>query len=239
MDRLRTILEEGLEHLGVVAEEEQREQILGFVLCLHRGNRIHNLTGFKSEEEILIGGVLDSLSVLSLQDLSLQGRIVDVGTGGGIPGIPLKIARPLLKLYLVEANIKKCSFLEETVRLLALEDVFIFRGRAETLAHDSRLREQFDYATSRAVGELREILELTVPFLRPGGLAFYYKGREVDKEIEEAEGALRELHCEVVAQRTVPIPFASRATHFVIVRKKAPTPSRYPRRPGMPKKRPL
>jgi len=239
VDRLRTILQEGLEGLGIVMEEGQKEQILDFVRCLHRGNQTHNLTGFKSEEEILVSGILDSLSVLSLQDLSLEGRIIDVGTGGGIPGIPLKIVRPSLKLYLVEANTKKCLFLEETVRLLALEDVYVLGERAETLAHDSKLREQFDCATSRAVGEIREILELTTPFLHPGGLAFYYKGREVDKEIKEARGALRELHCEVVAQRTVPIPFTSRATHFVVVRKKAPTPSKYPRRPGIPKKRPL
>ncbi|MGQ9622533.1 MAG: 16S rRNA (guanine(527)-N(7))-methyltransferase RsmG [Candidatus Caldatribacteriaceae bacterium] len=239
MDGLRKILQEGLESLGVAMEEGQKERILDFVRCLYRGNQTHNLTGFKSEEGILIGGVLDSLSVFSLRDLPLEGRVVDVGTGGGIPGIPLKIAHPSLKLYLVEANIKKCSFLEEALRLLALEDVYVLRERAETLAHDSRLREQFDYATSRAVGEIREILELTVPFLRPGGLAFYYKGREADKEIEEARGALRELHCEVVAQRIIPIPFTSRATHFVIVRKEAPTPSKYPRRPGIPKKRPL
>lgn len=240
MDRLRRILREGMASLGVHLEGDQEEKILAFVQLLHRTNARYNLTGFASEEEILIEGVLDSLTACTLSDiLEASQSLIDVGTGGGIPGIPLKIAYPPMQLTLLEATAKKCHFLEEATRILELEGVQVLCGRAETVAHDPAFREQYALATARALGELREILELTIPFIQPGGFALYYKGRNVHREIEEAQNALGILKSTIVALRDIPIPCGSRKTTLVLVRKEAPTPPQYPRRPGIPKKRPL
>jgi len=240
VDKLKNVLREGRALLGVSFPEEQEERMLLFVHLLNEANRSLNLTGFRTEEDILVEGVLDSLTAFTLEDLVFVGKsLLDVGTGGGIPGIPLKIACPSLKLTLIEATAKKCHFLETTLRALGLEDVDVFCERAETLAHHPSLRERFDLATARALGSLREVLELTTPFLRCGGLAFYYKGREAKKEVEEAQRALEVLRCSIRTLREVAIPFRSRKTTLVLIEKKAPTPLPYPRRPGIPKKRPL
>lgn len=226
--------------LRVHFTNDQEEKILAFVHLLHKANERLNLTGFKTEEAILIEGALDSLTASAFGHiLEKIPNLIDVGTGGGIPGIPLKIAYPKLQLALLEATAKKCRFLEEVVRTLELEEVTILCGRAETLAHDPALRERFALATARALGELREIVELTVPFVRPQGFALYYKGQNAQKEVEEAQSALSILKSTVIALQSVSVPLLPRKTTLILVRKEAPTPPQYPRRPGIPKKRPL
>ncbi len=234
------MLREGAALLGLRLGSAEEEKMLHFVHLIHQANQHLNLTGFKTEEEILAEGVLDSLAALTFTEIFKEAQsLVDVGTGGGFPGIPLKIACPALRLTLIEATAKKCRFLEEAIRMLNLKDTSVLCGRAETLAHEPVLRETHDLATARAVGELREILELTVPFVRPGGFALFPKGQNAEKELEEAGNALRILRCTVLELREIPLPFLPRKTVFVLIRKEAPTPSPYPRRPGIPKKRPL
>lgn len=234
------ILREGVASLHVHLESDQEEKILTFVQLLHRTNKRYNLTGFAGEKEILIEGVLDSLTACALSDILKESRsLIDVGTGGGIPGIPLKIVYPALQLTLLEATAKKCHFLEEATRILELEGVQVLCGRAEVVAHDPAFREQYTLATARALGELREILELTIPFVQPGGFALYYKGRNAQREIEKAQNALDVLRSTIVTLREVSVPCGFRKTTLVLVRKEAPTPPQYPRRPGIPKKRPL
>ncbi|MEN3203471.1 MAG: 16S rRNA (guanine(527)-N(7))-methyltransferase RsmG [Atribacterota bacterium] len=240
MDKLRKLLRDGETALCVHFTNDQEEKILAFVRLLHEANERLNLTGFKTEEAILTEGVLDSLTASTFSHiLEKTANLIDVGTGGGIPGIPLKIVYPTMQLALLEATAKKCRFLEEAVRTLELEDVSILCGRAETLAHDPALRERFALATARALGELREILELTIPFVRPQGFALYYKGQNAQKEVKEAQNALSILKSTVVALQSVSVPFLPRKTTLILVGKEAPTPPQYPRRPGIPKKRPL
>lgn len=240
MDRLRNLLREGRALLGISMDETQEEQILTFVHLLHETNKRYNLTGFATQEDILIDGILDSLTALTLQGVFTGARnLIDVGTGGGIPGIPLKIVLPHLQVTLLEATEKKCRFLESAIHLLRLAHTEVLWGRAETLAHDPARRERYDLATARALGTLPEVLELTVPFLRPGGKALYYKSQNVEHEILKATRALQVLETTIVTCHKVPVPFRSRTTVLVLAEKRALTPLQYPRRPGIPKKRPL
>lgn len=243
MDNLgkrREILERGLEELGISAEKNKLEQMLEYGEMLHFWNQRFNLTGFKTPEEILIDAILDSLTVFAtpLFGESIE-QLVDVGSGGGIPAIPIKIFYPQLHLTLVESNAKKSRFLEEVVRKLSLDHTRVARERGEELAHEDTFRENFDLSTARALGSLATDLELTIPFLKVGGPALYYKGKEVKEEIERGKKALSILHAEVEKIWEVKVPFRERKNFLVVVRKKESTPSSFPRRVGLPQKRPL
>ncbi len=243
MDNLgkrREILERGLEELGISLEKNKLEQMLEYGEMLYFWNQRFNLTGFKTPEEILIDAILDSLTVFAtpLFGESIE-QSVDVGSGGGIPAIPVKIFYPQLHLTLVESNAKKNRFLEEVVRGLSLDHIRVIRERGEELAHEDAFRESFDLSTARALGSLATDLELTIPFLKVGGLALYYKGKEVKGEIERGKKALSILRAEVEKIWEVKVPFRERKNFLVVVRKKESTPSSFPRRVGLPQKRPL
>ena len=243
MDNLgkrREILERGLEELGISLEKNKLEQMLEYGEMLYFWNQRFNLTGFKTPEEILIDAILDSLTVFAtpLFGESIE-QLVDMGSGGGIPAIPVKIFYPQLHLTLVESNAKKSRFLEEVVRELSLDHTRVIRERGEELAHEDAFRESFDLSTSRALGSLATDLELTIPFLKVGGLALYYKGKEVKGEIERGKKALSILRAEVEKIWEVKVPFRERKNFLVVVRKKGSTPSSFPRRVGLPQKRPL
>lgn len=243
MDNLgknREILKRGLEKLGIYLEKDRLEQMLEYAEMLYSWNQRFNLTGFKTIEEILVDAVLNSLTVFStpLFEENIE-HLVDVGSGGGVPAIPIKIFYPQLHLTLVESNAKKSRFLEEVAKNLSLDRVQVVRERGEKIAHESAFREKFDLSTARALGSLAINLELTIPFLKVGGLALYYKGKEVKEEIEKSKRALSILSVEVEEIWEVEIPFRERKNFLVIVRKKESTPSSFPRRIGIPQKRPL
>jgi len=240
LGKRREILERGLEELGISLEKNKLEQMLEYGEMLYFWNQRFNLTGFKTPEEILIDAILDSLTVFAtpLFGESIE-QLVDMGSGGGIPAIPVKIFYPQLHLTLVESNAKKSRFLEEVVRELSLDHTRVIRERGEELAHEDAFRESFDLSTSRALGSLATDLELTIPFLKVGGLALYYKGKEVKGEIERGKKALSILRAEVEKIWEVKVPFRERKNFLVVVRKKGSTPSSFPRRVGLPQKRPL
>lgn len=243
MDNLgknKETLERGLEKLGVYLEKNKLEQMLEYAGMLYSWNQQFNLTGFKTIEGILVDAILDSLTVFftPLFEENIE-RLVDIGSGGGVPAIPIKIFYPQLYLTLIESNAKKGRFLEEVVRSLSLDRVQIVRERGERVAHESAFREKFDLSTARALGSLTTNLELTIPFLRVGGLGLYYKGKEVKEEIEKSKKALSVLSAELEKVWEVEIPFRERKNFLVVVRKKKNTPSSFPRRVGIPQKRPL
>jgi 16S rRNA (guanine527-N7)-methyltransferase len=164
---------------------------------------------------------------------------IDIGSGGGFPGVPIKIVRPELELTLLEANAKKAAFLAALVDELHLDGVRVVNERAEVSAHDPAHRESYALALARAVAPLRVLAELTLPFLRPGGYLATPKGSSAQREVREAENALRTLGGEVALVRRLELGWPGPTPALVLVRKVAPTPERYPRRPGMPSKRPL
>jgi 16S rRNA (guanine527-N7)-methyltransferase len=164
---------------------------------------------------------------------------IDIGSGGGFPGVPIKIVKPELKLTLLEANGKKAAFLRNLVAELGLSDVNVVNERAETAAHDSEHREAYALAMARAVAPLRVLAELALPFVRVGGYLATPKGSGAQREVREAESALRTLGGEVMLVDKLELEWPAPAPTLVLVKKAAETPGRYPRRPGMPSKRPL
>lgn len=196
-------------------------------------NQSFNLTAITDPVEAWDKHVLDSLSLLpDLRELAAGSKVVDVGSGGGLPAVPLAIALPALEFTLLEATGKKARFLQEVARELGLDNIHVVCERAENFGQGPA-REGFDACTSRAVSRLPVLLELTLPLLRVGGLGLSIKGEQAAQEVEEAKNALRVLAANVEDTRRT-------ATGVIIrVRKTAPTPAKYPRRPGEPKRAPL
>ncbi len=165
--------------------------------------------------------------------------IVDIGSGAGIPGIPMRIADPSLALTLVESHGRRCEFLETAIDELALDGVAVRRMRAEEAGRDPELREGFDLAVARAVAPLPVLVEYALPLLRPGGLLAAPKGSRARDELSEAEAAIETLGGHVLTPLPLSLPEGAVAQIVVLVRRSGPMPERYPRRPGIPSKRPL
>ena len=199
-----------------------------------------NLTAVREPaafERLHLVDAVGLLRAVSQPDLA-QSQLVDVGTGAGLPGIPLAILAPGLRLTLVEATGKKVAFLRAAIEDLGLEGVEAVHGRAEELAHRPELRERFDLATARAVAELPALLELCLPFLRRGGRFLAPKKIGIEDEIRTAARALRTLGGELAGQVPLGLP-GLEDRQVVIVRKVRPTPAQYPRRAGLPAHQPL
>lgn len=201
-----------------------------------------NLTAITDPKELESRLFLESLrcaAVLST-DITSGGRLVDIGSGGGFPGLPLAIAFPRLDVTLIEATGKKIKFLEHIIDLLGLRNCRAVYGRAENLAHDPELREVYDAATARALAPLPALVELCLPFVRTSGALIAPKGADAEQEVHEASNALSALGGEVegviLPDHHAPIPEEHR---IVVIRKIVPTPYRYPRRNGVPTRRPL
>ncbi len=231
--------------LGVPLSSHQEARLREYTQRLLAANRRVNLTALRDESALLQRYLLDSLALLpvmaqtlgcsveALRARSLRG--IDVGSGGGAPGIPLAIAWPALRMTLVEATAKKARFLQEVTQSLELP-VPVLSQRAEEVAHQPAHRERYDLVTARAVAALPALVELTLPFLRVGGWAFFPKGERAGEETQAALAAIQILGGEEVQK--VPYP-GSDAGAIVVIRKVATTPERYPRRPGVPTRRPL
>ncbi|HEY4667857.1 MAG TPA: 16S rRNA (guanine(527)-N(7))-methyltransferase RsmG [Anaerolineales bacterium] len=202
-------------------------------------NRRVNLTAITEPREIEVKHFLDSLSCLLVLKPRAGDKLVDVGSGAGFPGIPLKIACPQIKLILVESIGKKADFCRHIVRLLGLEGIEVMQARAEQLGRDPNYRGQHDWAVARAVARLPVLLEYLLPLLRVDGVAIAHKGESGPAETITALPALQRLGG--VLQQVVPVELPGVSeTHFLIVVKKInETPAKYPRRPGIVAKRPI
>lgn len=199
-------------------------------------NKKFNLTSITDPEEIKLKHFEDSLSILQSLHL-INESVVDVGTGAGFPGIPLKIACPQIKLTLIESRQKKVAFLKHIVSLLKLQDVEIIWGRAEEVAKEKR--EVFDLAVARALAKLNILSEYCLPLVKTNGLFVAYKDKAVEKEVEEASAAIKTMGGKVKEIKKVKLPNSELVTSLVMIEKVSPTPEKYPRRPGLAKKRPL
>ncbi|MHB0976926.1 MAG: 16S rRNA (guanine(527)-N(7))-methyltransferase RsmG [Candidatus Aquicultorales bacterium] len=232
------ILASGCEEMGLSLSEGQLGLFEAYKEEIKAWNKRINLTALKEDSRIAIEHFLDSLASLTLEP-ALGARLADMGAGAGLPGVPLKIARPDLEVVLIEATGKKASFLKEVVSALGLSGIEVVCARAEDAARDQRLRNSFDLATARALAVLPVLVEYARPLLRVGGKLVAYKGDVKADEVEEAEAAADILGGVVEGVTHPVIPFLKAKRSLVIVRKDKPTDPRYPRRPGIPVKRPL
>jgi 16S rRNA (guanine527-N7)-methyltransferase len=225
--------------LGLALTAPQIAAFERYQELLQYWNRRINLTTVDDAAGIRQRHFLDSLScALVTGDLDGK-RLVDVGTGAGFPGIPLKLLFPGVQLVLVESVSKKARFLQTVVQELALSGVEILDVRAETAGQDPSFREQFDWAVARAVAGLDVLLEYLLPFCRIGGHALAMKSERATDEVERARQAIAILGGGDPLLHAVQLPQRDEISYLVVVEKIAPTPERYPRRPGMPAKRPL
>jgi len=165
--------------------------------------------------------------------------LIDVGTGAGFPGLPLKIAYDKIALTLLDSLNKRINFLNHVVDELELEDVHCVHGRAEIMGQDEEFREQFDVSVSRAVAELNVLSEYCLPFVKVGGYFISQKSKLVENEIENSKDAIRILGGEIVDVKKVEVPFLDAERYLVVIKKVESTPGKYPRRAGMPTKKPL
>ncbi len=236
--------------LGIRLSPRQVQAFQTYRRELLEWNKRFNLTAITQEEHIEIRHFLDSLTCLvamrqvgAMLGQAPRGatplRLLDVGSGAGFPGIPLRIVCPHWRVTLLEATGKKVRFLEHLRQVLGLGDLEILHGRAEDWAKDAAHREQYDWVAARAVAEMPALAELTLPFARLGGYVLAMKGETAEAEVAQAERAFRILGGELAKIIKIALPGLVEERRLVIVRKIASTPEAYPRRPGIPAKRPL
>ena len=236
------LLVAGYAALGIRLDQVQIDQFHQYYQEIVEWNKRVNLTSVTALEQVQTRLFLGSLAVSSALPsrlLSKGGKILDLGAGAGLPGLPLKIAFPRLRVTLMDATAKKTTFLTHVTQVLGLEDVEICTGRAETLAHDPKLRESFDAVLSRAVARLPALSELSLPFCCIGGLVIAQKSAGIEDEIREAKRAIEVMGGALKEVKEVAFQGSAEKGVLVLLEKTSPTPGQYPRRPGIPSKRPL
>lgn len=229
--------EKGLEDLGISLNETQIKQFLDYYELLVETNKVMNLTAITEFDEVIEKHFLDSLSLCRIYDLNREIRVLDLGTGAGFPGVPLKIAFPQIRLVLADSLNKRIKFLENVVGELSLQNVSCVHGRAEEMGRNKEYREQFDLCVSRAVANLSSLSEYCIPFVKEGGAFISYKSGEIEEEANTAKKAISVLGGEL--REIYKFDLYEQKRSFVIIDKKKKTPKAYPRKAGTPTKEPL
>ena len=233
------IFEAKLNNLGLTLSEVQKQQFHQFYELLVERNKVMNLTGITEYEEVNEKHFVDSLSIVKALDINKIKTVIDVGTGAGFPGIPLKIAFPHLKIVLLDSLNKRISFLNEVINQLQLKDISTIHGRAEDFAKQVEYREKFDLCVSRAVANLSTLSEYCLPYTNVGGMFVPYKSGEIEEEVEQAKKAIFLLGGEINDIVKFKLPSSEISRSFVKIEKIQNTAKKYPRKAGLPTKEPL
>lgn len=226
-----------LKKLGISISQEQLEQFISYYEMLIEKNKVMNLTAITDFDEVIEKHFIDSLNLFRFTDLKADKTIIDMGTGAGFPGIPLKIAFPNLKITLADSLNKRILFLNDVISELGLTDIDTVHGRAEDLAKDKIYRENYDICVSRAVANLSTLSEYCLPFVKIGGQFISYKSGDCDDEITNAKSAIFLLGGRLNQIQKFEMNDNSRS--FVIIDKVNGTSKQYPRKAGLPSKKPL
>lgn len=228
-----------LEALQIVLNEEQLCQFMSYYELLVEWNQVMNLTAITDFEEVCKKHFTDSLSLVKAYKINAPISVIDVGTGAGFPGIPLKIAFPDIEVILLDSLLKRVDFLKTVIDNLGLKKIEALHGRAEDYAKEKKFREQFDLCVSRAVSNLSTLSEYCIPYVKIGGHFISYKSEKLSEEKKDAEYAISVLGGEIEDQISFQIPNSDINRNLLIVRKKKETPANYPRKAGLPLKKPI
>ena len=236
---MSAIFESKLSELGIVLDKTQKEQFVKFYELLVEWNKVMNLTGITEYEEVNEKHFIDSLSIVKCKDMSSATTVIDIGTGAGFPGIPLKIAFQHLKVVLLDSLNKRINFLNTVINELGLKDIETIHGRAEDFAKMPEYREQFDLCVSRAVANLATLSEYCLPYVKVNGEFIPYKSGDIEEEVENAKKAIKVLGGKIDNVVKFQLPGTEIGRSFVKIKKTEKTPKKYPRKSGIPTKEPI
>lgn len=236
---MNNVLTEKVKELSIVLNDKQIQQFEQYYNILVEWNKVMNLTAITEYEEVVEKHFLDSLTIVNAIHVEKIETLIDVGTGAGFPGIPLKIAFPHLKVTLLDSLNKRIKFLNEVIDLLELNDIKATHGRAEDYAKQAEYREQYDICVSRAVANLATLSEYCLPYVKVDGLFVPYKSGEIDEELKSSEKAVSILGGKVEEVVKFQLPGTDIGRSFVKIHKIKETKKKYPRKAGMPTKEPL
>ena len=237
IEKFSEIFNNYLNDLSIKLDGEQTKKFYIYMNLLISWNEKMNLTAIIKPEEIILKHFVDCLTIAKY--IEENSKLIDMGTGAGFPGIPLKIYRDDLKIVLADSLNKRLNFLNEVIDTLKLDSIGTIHTRAEDLGKNKKYREQFDIATSRAVANLATLSEYLLPFVKIGGKCICMKGSEIDEEISNAKKAIITLGGKVVKKDVFNLPQSDLGRSIVIIEKVKDTPEKFPRKPGTPAKEPI
>ena len=228
-----------IKELEIELSETQLQQFEKYYELLVEWNKVMNLTAITEYEEVYEKHFLDSLAIVKVEDMNKVESIIDIGTGAGFPGIPLKIAFPHLKVVLLDSLSKRINFLNTVIEELGLENVETLHGRAEDYAKKAEYREKADLCVSRAVANLSTLSEYCLPYVKVDGKFIPYKSGEITMEADEAKKAVDILGGSIKKILKFHLPDSDITRSFVVIKKGKETPKKYPRKAGLPSREPL
>jgi 16S rRNA (guanine527-N7)-methyltransferase len=232
-----------LKQIGLELSEEQRSQFEKYYEILVSWNEFMNLTGITDHDEVMMKHYIDSLWVNLVKEFNEKieqgGTLIDVGTGAGFPGLPIKIAFPQTEVTLLDSLNKRINFLNEVISQTGLCGASTCHGRAEDFAKNPQYREQFDICVSRAVANLSTLSEYCLPFVKNDGIFIAYKSGNIEEELDKCSNAVKLLGGKIENVYKTVLPDSDIERSFVVIRKIKPTPKKYPRKAGLPSKEPL
>ena len=233
------LLKTGIENFNLEATDEKLQQLKKYREILVEWNKVMNLTGIEEEKEVYIKHFLDSISAVTNGYINNNISLIDVGTGAGFPGMPLKICLNDMKLTLLDSLNKRINFLQEVANELNLEGIKFIHGRAEDIARKKEYREMFDLSVSRAVANLASLSEYCIPFVKVNGFFVSYKSTDIEEETEKAGHAISVLGGTVKDKKKFMLPESDIGRSLVIIQKTKHTSGKYPRKAGLPSRMPL
>ncbi|MDI6786272.1 MAG: 16S rRNA (guanine(527)-N(7))-methyltransferase RsmG [bacterium] len=239
MLELKEFLIKNCKYLNIDLNEYQAEQFIIYLKLLQSQNKRKNLTTIEDSYNIITDHFIDSLSCILGASFFSRIQVIDIGTGAGFPGIPLKIYEPKIELTLIESRQKKIDFVREVCGILRLKDVKVLQGRAEEYGHSKEYRGEYDVAVARAVSQLSTLIEYALPFLRKGGRLVAHKGSAFEEDLQAAQHIMKLVGGRIEEVKEVSLPGTERKTNLIIIIKERITPFQFPRSTGIPQKKPL
>ena len=236
---MNKLLLDKVSELSIELNDKQVEQFIKFYELLVEWNKVMNLTGITEYDKVVEKHFVDSLSLVKAIDINNVESVIDIGTGAGFPGIPLKIAFPHLKITLLDSLNKRIKFLNTVIDELGLEDIKTIHGRAEDFAKQAEYREQYDLCVSRAVANLATLSEYCLPYVNVNGLFVPYKSGDIEEELNNSKKAVQILGGTIEKTIKFELPGTDIGRSFVIIKKVKNTGKKFPRKAGLPSKEPL